>query len=175
MSPDFASISHPTLADLQQLVDLARRSFWESHGHSAPAEDIEAYMNGKLTEETFFTELLDQRNSFRWIHYEGQPAGYSKIILDCPNEFVAAPNVTKMERLYFLEAFHRLGMAQLLFAHNLELAKQANQVGLWLYVWKENHRAVAFYKKLGFEIVGEGDFKISERHYNPNYIMFLGI
>jgi ribosomal protein S18 acetylase RimI-like enzyme len=47
------------------------------------------------------------------------------------------------------------------------------EAGVWLYVWKENHRAVAFYQKMGFEIVGEGLFKISETHYNPNHVMYL--
>jgi ribosomal protein S18 acetylase RimI-like enzyme len=80
-----------------------------------------------------------------------------------------------MERLYFLAEFHGLGLAQQLFDFNLHIAKQANQAGIWLYVWKENHRAVAFYQKMGFEIVGEGLFKISETHYNPNHVMFLGM
>ena len=165
-------ITAPTPSDLPLLASLARQALWESHGHSAAKEDMTHYITTKLSDEALLAELLDGRNIFHWMHHEGRPAGYSKIILDCPNEFVAAQNVTKMERLYFLEEFHGLGLAQQLFDFNLDIAEQAKQAGIWLYVWKENHRAVAFYQKMGFEIVGEGLFKISETHYNQNHIMW---
>lgn len=169
------NISHPTPADLRQLSALASKALWESHGHSCAYEDMASYIAKRLSEEALLAELLDERNTFHWMHHEGRPAGYSKIILDCPHGLVAAQNVTKLERLYFLAEFHGLGLARQLFDFNLNIAKQAQQAGVWLYVWKENHRAVAFYQKMGFEIVGEGLFKISETHYNPNHVMFLGL
>ena len=168
-------ITTPSPADIPLLSALARKALWESHGHSAAYEDMALYINTKLSEESLLTELLDERNSFYWMHHEGRPAGYSKIILDCPHELVAAQNVTKMERLYFLEAFHGLGLEKQLFDFNLNIAKQANQAGIWLYVWKENRRAILFYQKMGFEIVGEGLFKISDTHYNPNHVMYLAL
>ncbi|MCU0346292.1 MAG: GNAT family N-acetyltransferase [Saprospiraceae bacterium] len=168
-----ALITKPTNLDLPLLSALASKALWESHGHSCAHEDMNLYITTRLSEESLLTELLDERNIFHWMQHEGRPAGYSKIILDCPHESVAAQNVTKMERLYFLAEFHGLGLAQQLFDFNLNIAKQAKQAGVWLYVWKENHRAVAFYDKMGFEIVGKGLFKISETHYNPNHVMFL--
>ncbi len=169
------SISRPFPADIPTLSILASKALWESHGHSAAYEDMNLYITTKLSEEALFAELLDERNIFYWVHHDGQPAGYSKIIFNTPNEFIAAQNVTKMERLYFLEVFHGLGLARQLFDFNVGIAKQNNQAGIWLNVWKENHRAVAFYQKMGFEIVGESLFKISETHYNPNHVMYLGI
>ncbi len=166
-------IDRPTLADLPVLTSLARQSFLESHGHSAAAEDIGHYVNSKLTEAVFRFEMLDERNIFHWIHHEGRTAGYSKIILDCPSGYVAPQNVTKLERLYVLEEFHGLGIGLQLFEHNLQIAQNTKQAGMWLNSWTGNHRAIAFYQKMGFEVVGEADFKISERHSNPNYVMFL--
>lgn len=166
-------IKQPTLADLPLLSALARQALWESHGHSAAFEDMNLYITTKLSEEALRAELLDERNIFYWMHHDGQPAGYSKIIFDTPHPSVPAQNVTKMERLYFLAGFHGLGLAQQLFDFNLQLAMEADQAGIWLYTWKENHRAVAFYQKMGFEIVGEGWFQISETHYNPNHVMWL--
>jgi diamine N-acetyltransferase len=167
------SITVPSLNDLPILTEMARKTFWESHGHSAAAEDIEGYVDSKLTEEAFRAELLDERNILHWLHHDGRPAGYSKIILNSPNELIASQNVTKLERLYFLEEFHGLGLGQQLFAHNLQIAQQTNQAGVWLYAWKGNHRAIAFYLKIGFDFIGDGLFKISERHSNPNHVMYL--
>ncbi len=44
---------------------------------------------------------------------------------------------------------------------------------MWLFVWKENQRAVNFYDKAGFKIIGNYEFKLSKTHSNPNYQMFL--
>ncbi|MEO6707056.1 MAG: hypothetical protein ABIN04_14540, partial [Ginsengibacter sp.] len=60
-----------------------------------------------------------------------------------------------------------------LFEFNRNLARTNNQKGIWLFVWKENERAIRFYKKNGFEVIGNFDFKISETHSNPNYQMLL--
>ena len=54
-----------------------------------------------------------------------------------------------------------------------KLAQEKKQSGIWLEVWIENFRAIKFYKKVGFEIVGKANFTVSETHSNPNYIMFL--
>ncbi len=167
------SITKPSLYELTVLTDIARTSFLESHGHSATLAEIEAYVNSKLNLETLKAELLEERNSFHLVSYQERPVGYSKIILDCPLDKLPAQNITKLERLYLLQDFHGLQLGQALLKHNLQLSREAGQAGTWLYTWVENHRAITFYQKMGFQIVGRYDFKISEQHTNPNHIMWL--
>ena len=78
-----------------------------------------------------------------------------------------------MERLYLLREFYGLGIGLQLMNFNSTLAQKNKQSGIWLEVWKENFRAIKFYKKVGFEIVGNANFKVSKNHSNPNYIMYL--
>ncbi len=40
----------------------------------------------------------------------------------------------------------------------LSIAVQQEKDTLWLGVWKENSKAISFYKKWGFEIFDECDF-----------------
>ena len=81
--------------------------------------------------------------------------------------------VTKMERLYLLEEFYGLGIGLQLMNFNSTLAQKNKQSGIWLEVWIENLRAINFYKKVGFKIVGEANFTVSKTHSNPNYIMYF--
>lgn len=115
---------------------------------------MQTYLDNKVTQETLRAELLDGRNTFYWMHHEGRLAGYSKIILNSPHESIAAQNVTKLERLYLLEEFHGLG--QQLFDHNLYIAKQAKQAGIWLYTWKGNHRPFHFTIRPASKSSGKG-------------------
>ena len=161
------------VTDASMLTDLGRKCFEESHGMSASITEINSYLAEKYTDEVFRSELSDSKNNFQIIYYENEPVGYSKIIFNASHPNIEILNVTKLERLYLLKKYYNLKLGLALFQFNMELSKQNNQAGMWLYVWKENHRAVHFYKKAEFEIIGSYDFKLTETHSNPNYQMLL--
>jgi ribosomal protein S18 acetylase RimI-like enzyme len=56
---------------------------------------------------------------------------------------------------------------------NIDYSREQGQAGMWLFTWTGNERAVDFYKKVGFTIIGSHQFKLSETHYNPNHQMLL--
>ncbi len=159
--------------DFQLLSGIAKLTFIESHGNSASSEDINFYVAEKYNDNAFKEELSDTRNIYHILYYNNHPAGYSKIIFDSPYPGSQIKNIAKLERLYLLKEFYNLKLGLALFQFNVDLSKRNNQMGVWLFVWKENQRAVNFYKKSGFVIIGSHDFKISESHTNPNHQMFL--
>ena len=167
------SIVKATQNDFKLLVNIGRQTFIESHGESAKKSAIDLYVNEKYNYAVLQQELADLNNIYHIIYYEGQPAGYSKIILNTSHHNIQLQNITKLERLYVVKDFYNLKLGLGLFKYNVELSKNSNQAGIWLFVWKENTRAVTFYLKNGFEITGSHDFKISETHSNPNHQMFL--
>jgi ribosomal protein S18 acetylase RimI-like enzyme len=167
------SISKAGAKDSGLLSHLAKISFIESHGKSASAEVINKYADETYNEDAIKKELSDHKNIYHIIYKNEQPAGFSKIIFSYPHSNVPVQNVTKMERLYLLKEFYGSGTGTGLFDFNIELSKQNSQAGMWLFVWKENPRAISFYKKAGFKIIGSHDFKLSETHSNPNHQMLL--
>jgi len=167
------SIVKAAIKDAELLSKIGTQSFIESHGISASKKDIENYLESKFTKEAFDAELTDSNNIFHILYYNKKPVGYSKIIYNVIQHNIPFENVTKLERLYVLEVFHHLRLGLELFLFNIELSKKNNQKGMWLYTWIENHKAIQFYKKVGFKIVGSYDFKISETHSNPNHQMLL--
>ena len=158
---------------LHILTKIGSKTLHESHGRSAPAHIMNAYVDEKFSEAALQAELSDPDNIFHIIYYNNIPTGYSKIIYNIPIDPVPLSNITKMERLYLLEEFHGLKLGHELMEFNMNLSKQNNQAGMWLYVWKENQRALDFYKKKGFIIVGDGLFRLTDEHSNPNWQMYL--
>ncbi len=169
------SIFKITADDSLLLSELAVQTFLESHGHSAKPEEINAYATKNYNAETLRSELLDTKNIFHFIYYNDQPAGFSKIILNYPYNKSIPGNSAKLERIYLLKEFYNLKLGSQLFDHNLQLIKNNDQAGVWLFVWKENQRAFNFYNKKGFKVIGDHDFKISETHSNPNHVMYLEV
>lgn len=160
-------------ADVARLATIGRRTFVESHGHSAGPDVIQTYIDEKFTEAFFEGELQDPRNLYYIIAYNGKPAGYLKIIFDAAHANVPLQNATKLERLYLLKEFYGLKLGSELFQFAIAVCKQHRQNGMWLFVWKENNRAINFYRKMGFKIIGAYDFKLTPTHSNPNHQMLL--
>ena len=167
------TIQKATPAEAILIAGVGKKTFLESHGNSAPAADIDAYVALTYSLKTVQEELNNQENIYHIIYYKGLPVGYSKIIFNRPHTLVESSATTKLERIYLLKEFHDLKLGLALFEFIASFSKQENQTGIWLYVWKENQRAVSFYEKNGFEIIGSADFQISATHSNPNHVMYL--
>lgn len=167
------SIIKATKEHAPLLASLAKQTFLESHGHSAKPEDINSYMAEKYNEAAFVHELANAGNIYHIIYHEGIPAGFSKIVFNCPYPNSPVQAIAKLERIYILEQFYSLKLGLELFRFNVQLARNNHQTGIWLNVWKENTRAINFYNKAGFSIIGSTDFRISATHSNPNHQMLL--
>ncbi|TCJ13124.1 GNAT family N-acetyltransferase [Flaviaesturariibacter flavus] len=161
------------VSDAALLSRLAGQTFRESHGHSAAPADIDAYEAAKYKEAELERELSDPNNIYHLVYYEGEPAGFSKIQLNSPYKGAAQSNLAKLDRIYVLRAWYDKGLGKTLFQFLVSLMKDAGQAGTWLYTWKENHRAIAFYERQGFRIIGSHDFFLSPTHSNPNWQMLL--
>lgn len=167
------SIVKASEKDAQILSEIATVTMIESHGHSAKAEDINNYIREKYSVDIFKEELSNEKNIYYFIYHDGSLAGYSKIVFNAPYEQSEMKNITKLDRLYLLKKYYDLKLGAELFQFNIDLSKKNDQTGMWLYVWKENPRAVNFYIKKGFVITGSYDFQLSATHSNPNHQMFL--
>lgn len=167
------SICKAVLQDATILSELATITFCESHGKSAPQQDIHNYVSEKYSVSSMQAELANEAHIYHLVYYNQIPVGFSKIILNCSHPNLTEQQLTKLERLYILEAYYDKKLGLTLFNFNLNFSKRHHQVGMWLYVWKENKRALHFYFKNNFEIMGSYDFKISDSHANPNYHLLL--
>ena len=163
-----ADVSHAEL-----LSTIGKRTFLDAHGHSAPENDINVYITKTYAIEAVKKELLQPEQVYHILYYNNTLAGYSKILINKPNENISLLNITKLDRIYFLKEFYGLGLAKVLLNFNINLSKKHQQKGIWLAVWINNLRAVNFYTKRGFTVVGEHHFRISKTHTNPNHVMYL--
>ncbi len=167
------SIIRATEDDSLCLSELSKQTLIESHGKSAPKEDMDQYIALKYNEETIKTELRDPTNIYHLLYYNQELVGFSKIIMNVPYKEGVDKNMTKLDRIFLLKKMYGLKLGKELLTFNLNFMKHHHQTGVWLFAWTENERAIKFYKRNGFEIVGSHDFKISENHTNPNHQMFL--
>lgn len=80
-------------------------------------------------------------------------------------------NVPEIRNLYVLERFLGRGIGFELMTYAEKYLKQQGFSSVWLDVFCENTRAIAFYKRQGYEQIGSTFFEETGPRYE-NYVMF---
>ncbi len=169
------SVIKATEEDYKSIVTIGRRSVAEAHKDSTAEENLNEYLEKNYNENEIKAELNDANNIYHIISYNGFPVGFSKINLHAKHPDIVSENVTKLDRIYLLKEYFDLKLGIELLQTNIEISKKNNQSGIWLYTWIGNKRAVNFYLKAGFKIIGSHRFYVTETHYNLNHHMFLNL
>ena len=167
------SIIKATEKDHNSIVSIGKISVEESHRGSSSAEVMNEFLERNYNSDAIKKELSDINNIYFIINYNDKPVGFSKIILNAKHPNIITENVTKLDRIYLLTEFYGLKLGLELLNFNIELAKNNNQSGIWLYAWIGNMRAVNFYLKAGFTIIGSHKFYVTKTHYDVSHQMFL--
>lgn len=147
-------------ADASLIAPLAERTFRETFARDNSAEDMNAYVAATFGSERQLAELSDPRVTVLVAESDDDMIGYAQLISGPPpSESIASPTV-ELQRFYLDRKYHGTGTAQLLMREVLALASAANYASVWLGVWELNVRAIAFYRKFGFEDVGSHSFML---------------
>jgi diamine N-acetyltransferase len=156
--------------DYQLLADLGRRAFYEAFGDNSAPEDMQAYLDLSFNPERIKIQLSDPSCTYFIGSYSGEPVGYAKIVKDyCPPQLNDTTCV-QLERIYALKAYIGKKVGKTLMEECMNFAKQNNYKHMWLGVWQENHKAIEFYKRWGFKVIGIKQFVIG-KEVNDDYVM----
>ncbi len=161
------------IEDAEELAILGEETFITAHGHSADQQIIDAYVAKTYSVIALHDELINPENLYYIIYCDDQMAGYSKLVLNRSNPNIKAQNISTLDRIYLLEKFYGKNLGRQLLDMNILCSKNGGQQGMWLATWIENQKAIKFYGKMGFKIVGSYDFYLSKSYANPNHILYL--
>lgn len=148
--------------DLEALRNLSIQTFKETFEEVNTEEDMQKYLDENLSLERLKSELENLDSEFYFIENENKNLGYLKLNFENAQTEKVEENYFEIERIYVLKAFLGQKIGQILFDKAIEIGREKNLEYVWLGVWEENHRAIRFYGKNGFEIFGKHDFVLGE-------------
>ena len=147
----------PTVDDAGTLAALASEVFAEAYATAFPTEQaLLSYVRVAFAPSAIEEELRVSSVWYRLGLDRDVPAGFIKMEKSKPLVPLDPDAETiELSKLYVLSRFHGSGMADQLMEEGLGYAN-AHGVGVvWLCVWERNPRAQAFYRRWGFNVVGE--------------------
>jgi ribosomal protein S18 acetylase RimI-like enzyme len=148
--------------EAERLAKLAFETFWDafhSHPKNRP-EDMKSYMDSAFSIDQIARELAQKNNIFFIAEFDGEAAGYSKLIIDSIESGIKAERPIELARLYSHQKFLGKGIGQALLDKCLHKARDLGRDVIWLGVWEYNPRARKFYEKNGFTYVGQHIFQL---------------
>jgi len=150
--------------DAPWLAELAERTFRETYAAHNTAEDMARYVAAHFGPVRQAGELRDPARITLVAEADARPAGYAQLVRGSPPPAVTGPAPLEVARFYVDQPWHGRGLAQGLMAAAVEAARAAGARTLWLGVWERNARAMAFYRKSGFDEVGTQTFVLGADH-----------
>jgi len=151
------------LDDVVLLQTIGRKTFDDTFGNTCTKEDmkgvLELYFNSAQVE----MELQDDTDNFFFFEEDGVVKGYMRINAKhaCPLESFQNRKCIELVRLYVLNEFHGVGVANELMNFAIDFARNNGFDTMYLSVWEYNFRARGFYEKHGFVNSGvENDFPL---------------
>ena len=148
--------------DLETLRDLSIQTFKETFEEVNTEEDMQKYLLENLSIQKLKSELENPNSEFYFAENNDEILGYLKLNFKDAQTEKLEENHFEIERIYVLKAFLGQKIGQILFDKAIEIGREKNLEYVWLGVWEENHRAIKFYEKNGFEIFGKHDFVLGE-------------
>lgn len=153
-------IRKTAVEDLSELQKIGRITFSETFSQSNTAEDMVQYLEKGFSEAQLLEELRNQESEFYFAVDGENVVGYLKLNFGNSQTELQDKAALEIERIYVLGDYQGKKVGQLLYEKALEVAYKRHVSYIWLGVWEENPRAIAFYTKNGFTAFGKHVFKL---------------
>lgn len=150
------------LSDLEKLRDISIRSFTETFSSVNTPENMAYYLANSLSLAKLTEEFNTAGSAFYFAVLNNDIIGYLKLNTGAAQTELKITNSLEIERIYVLKEFHGKKAGQFLYEKAIRVALEKAVDFVWLGVWEENHRAIAFYSKNGFVAFDKHPFYLGD-------------
>lgn len=162
------TISEGTVEDFKTIQAIAYKTWPVVYGEILSKAQID-YMLDKMYSEATLLDNLNKGHHFILAKEDSICLGFASFEHDYLNE-----KCTRLHKIYLLPETQGKGLGKKLLEQIKAFAKENHSETISLNVNRFN-KAHSFYKKMGFEIVGEEDLAIGNGYLMEDYKMELKI
>ncbi len=151
-----------TPEDLEDLVEISRKTFSDAFEAVNDPEDFQNYLNTALSSKVLLNELQSPLSQFYFVYSEEMIVGFFKYNEGEAQTDLKDPQAIELERIYVLTEYQNKGLGRRMINEVIQKASEMGKRYIWLGVWEENPGAIAFYESLGFEKFGKHPYYIGK-------------
>jgi diamine N-acetyltransferase len=153
--------------DAETLSQIGAATFLETYTEIIDGPDMIAHCTRQHATSVYGQYLADPASSAWLAEFAatGAPVGYA---VNCPPDLpvAAEPGDIELKRIYCFSRFHGVGIGEALMNAALDDARARRAPRLLLGTYQDNHRAVAFYTRHGFDLIGTRKFQVGTKLFD---------
>jgi len=159
---EIITLRHATAQDNVLLAELGARTFADTFAKDNTPENMAAYLAKSFSPDIQARELAEPGTLFLIAEQAGEPVGYARLKQGPAPDCISGAHPIEIVRFYSIQAMLGKGVGARLMQACLEEARQSGCDVVWLDVWEQNPRAIAFYNKWGFVEAGRQTFQLGD-------------
>lgn len=156
------SIKEATIEDAALIADLSRKTFCDSFAADNTPGNMNKFMNEQFTRERLMKEVGAVGNIFLLAYVGDEVVGYTRLRETANPLLIENRPAIEIARIYAVQHSIGKGVGSALMQQSINIARQKDARVIWLGVWENNNKAIAFYTKWGFEKFGEHVFMLGD-------------
>lgn len=146
------------LDDAAAIRQLSEKTFRDTYTIYNTPENMEAHVAKNFSLEKIESELQESDSQYFIINLEDKIVAFAKLKKDHSTKGLENKHVIEIERFYVDKSLQGQQLGRKLMDFCVEWSVENNFETIWLGVWEQNENAMKFYKKMGFEFLGEHTF-----------------
>lgn len=154
--------------DIRLIRSVAETAFPATYGAILSPGQIEYMMEWMYSSDNI-RKQMEEGHIYYLAFMEDVPVGYVSVQKEREGLF-------HLHKIYVLPERQGFGIGETLFRRVIEHIREAAPGGARMELNVNRHnKALGFYRRLGMEIAGEGDFDIGNGYFMNDYIMALDV
>ena len=149
-------------SDAASLAAIAERTFRETFAADNSEKNVNLHCAQKFSTQKQGEEMSDPQLVTLLAEVAGDLVGFAQLRLAQAAACVKADRPAELQRIYVASEWHGRGVANELIGAVCAAAARAASDCIWLGVWERNPKAIAFYRKCGFTVVGDHLFMLGQ-------------
>jgi len=163
---DFMDIRYAVPQDATLLAEIGARTFYDTYIKFLDAKALRNYVNVAFTPENQLDEITDPDTIFLIAEERSNKAGYAMLKFHSIASEESVKKSIEISRIYLLNKYIGRGIGAELMTRSINEARASGCENIWLGVWEKNIKAIRFYEKWGFEMVGSRAFIFGNESHN---------
>jgi len=149
-------------SDVEELLSLSRKTFYDAFEHLNNKDDFEAYTAIAFTSQKLLGELENPHSQFYFAIIDDEKVGYMKLNYSSAQTELRDEDSVEVERIYVLAGQQGKKIGNQLLDYAIDKAKDEGKHFIWLGVWEHNQAAQRFYERNGFKAFGNHKFWVGK-------------
>lgn len=162
------------IIDIENITVLKQQVWISTYAVEGIRSEFSNYVLSEFTSKNIRKTILDREKKILIAEIDNHIIGCVEIDFNSKCPIPIGQNYPEITELYVLERFSGIGVGSELLVEVMAVLRKRNITNTWLTVYHKNERALEFYKKKDFKMIGITEFEMDGNKYE-NKVMLVDI